>query len=132
MKSSNQILFLAVAFLAQMFSMKAHSGSTIEELEQRSITCSDTPDERSYEMEAVGAFWRDVGFMHACAPHDSPLAEPLTIYVEVKEGGNIGQLEITPKTQVAECITKYVRSRELPNPPYDGFIVKISLSFKKE
>jgi hypothetical protein len=100
---------------------------TFEARYQKSIS---TPQGQEYEMKAVQAFWGDAGFMRECAPPNTPIAEPLTIYFEVKPDGGMGQLVISPETKVANCIVKNVKNRRFPKPPND-YVVKIDLNFTK-
>ena len=81
-------------------------------------------------MKAVKAFWSDPRFMRECVPQDGPIAEPLTIYFEVKPDGQMGLLEINPRTEVARCVAKNVGNLRFPEPT-DEFVVKIGLRFTK-
>ena len=81
-------------------------------------------------MKAVKAFWSDPRFMRECVPQDGPIAEPLTIYFEVKPDGQMGLLEINPRTEVARCVAKNVGNLRFPEPT-DEFVVKLGLRFTK-
>ena len=100
---------------------------TLEARYQKSIS---TPQGKEYEMKAVQAFWGDASFMRECAPPSTPIADPLTIYFEVKRDGGMGELVISPETKVANCITKHVKNRHFPKAPNE-YVVKIDLNFTK-
>ncbi len=113
--------------LLTLVAFSAHGVDTkmLEARYQKSIS---TPQGKEYEMKAVQAFWGDASFMRECAPPNTPIAEPLTIYFEVKPDGGMGQLVIHPETKVANCIAKNVKNRRFPTPPKD-YVVKIDLKF---
>jgi hypothetical protein len=102
---------------------------SIEQLKSRSEACADSSEAGGYGAEAIQEFWGDVGFMVDCAPPGKKSLERLTIYVKVNPDGSIGQLEIVPSTQVAECIRRHVQDRTLPEPPFENYVFQVSLSF---
>lgn len=103
---------------------------TICELETRAKSDVASPEGNSYEMVAVQSFWgNSPTFLRKCAPPNTPIPEPFTIFVEIMKNGDMGQLEVNPSTKVAECIAKHVRGRTFPKPPYP-YVLQIDLSFK--
>jgi hypothetical protein len=108
----------------------ALSEANISQLEERNKSSVSTPQGQSYEQKAVAAFFGDAAFMRECVAPDGPIAQPLTIYFEVKPGGRMGKLVIYPQTDVAKCIAKNIGYRHFPEPPGE-FVVKIDLKFKE-
>ena len=115
--------------LLALVSFSVHGADT-KSLEARYQKSISTPHGQEYEMKAVQAFWGDASFMRECAPPNTPIAEPLTIYFEVKPDGGMGQLVLNPETKVATCIARHVKNRRFPKPPFD-YVVKIDLNFTK-
>ena len=113
--------------LLSLVAFTAHAADTkiLEARYQKSIS---TPQGKEYEMKAVQAFWGDASFMRECAPPNTPIAESLTIYFEVKPEGAMRQIVISPDTNIANCIVRNVKNRSFPNPPKD-YVVKIDLKF---
>ena len=103
-------------------------GSTVEEMEARHQKNVSTPQGKSFEKEAVYAFWGDYHFMRECAPPNAPVAEPLTIYFEILLDGTLGEVVITPDTPVAQCIKEKTANRRYSKPP-EKFVAKINLKF---
>ena len=97
----------------------------LEEKHQQSIASEDG---KAFEMKAVQAFWGNAAFMQKCVPPDADSPEPLVIYFEVTPDGSLGELVISPKNDVAICISDAVAERRFPNPPHE-WIGKIELSF---
>jgi len=116
-------------FLLVLIVLPAQSADT-KTLETRYQKSISTPQGKEYEMKAVQAFWGDASFMRECAPPNTPIADPLTIYFEVKPDGGMGELVISPETKVASCIAKNVKNRHFPKPPSE-YVVKIDLNFTK-
>lgn len=121
-------LVKSCAFLLFLFLVLPAQGTDIKTLEARYQESITTPHGKEYEMKAVQAFWGDASFMRECAPPNSPIAESLTIYFEVKRDGGMGELIINPKTKVANCIAKNVKIRQFPKPPNE-YVGKIDLQF---
>jgi hypothetical protein len=116
--------------LLAVLASPARSQVTLETLEDRHQQSVSTPLGREYETEAGRAFWGDARFMRECAPPESPVAEPLTIYFVVGNDGRLGQLTIIPKSKVADCVRSHVAGRQFPKPPSE-FVGKIYLRFSK-
>lgn len=122
MNLAKQWPFLLVAIVALPCGADT---STLEAQHQKSIS---TAQGQEYEMKAVQAFWGDASFIRVCAPPNTPIADPLTIYFEVTIDGEMGKLVINPKTKVANCIARFVKNRRFPKPPSE-YVGRIDLNF---
>jgi len=111
--------------------MAPPNSTSVNDLEERNKRSVATPKGQAYEMEAVKTFWGDVRFMQKCISlSDTSIAQPLTIYFEVKANGRMGKLVINPRNKVAMCIASNVAKRRFPEPPSE-FVVRIDLIFRE-
>ncbi len=108
----------------------APSSARIAEFETRYQTSVATPEGKGYEAPATAAFWGDSAFMRTCAPAGGPVAQPFTLYFEVLQTGDLGELVFSPETEVAKCIRKEVAGRKFPPPPGGYFVGRIDMKFQ--
>ena len=102
-------------------------GSTVEEMEARHQKNVSTPQGKSFEKEAVYAFWGDYHFLRECAPLAGSVTE-YVVYFEILPDGTLGEVVIVPDTPVAQCIKEKTANRRYSKPP-EKFVAKISLKF---
>lgn len=104
--------------------------SNITELENRNISDIAKQNGKEFEKSVVQDFWGNPQFMMQCAPPGSPIHKAFTIYIEILETGEIGQLAFTLNTDTTKCIESFVRQKQFkkPNVP---FVAAIKLSFTK-
>jgi hypothetical protein len=89
-----------------------------------------TPEGKGYETSATAAFFGDSTFMRTCASPGGPVAAPFTVYFEVVQNGDLGELVFSPETDVANCIRKEVTGRRFPPPPGGYFVGRVDLKFQ--
>jgi hypothetical protein len=107
------------------------NSTSVNDLEERNKKSVATPKGQAYEMKAVKTFWGDLRFIQKCISLSATsIAQPLTIYFEVKADGRMGKLVINPRNKVAMCIARNVTKRRFPEPPSE-FVVKIDLVFRE-
>ena len=123
MNTRRCLIFLIICFVVacQQIDLK----SSLEEKNRNSV---QSKSGQEYEMVVVQNFWGDAKFMRTCVPQDSPLLEPITIYLVIDESGSLNNMEIFPESELASCIKENSTKREFPKPP-ESFTAKIELSF---
>jgi hypothetical protein len=64
-------------------------------------------------------FLDEAAIIRKCIPPDPQIAQPATMYVEVKKDGHIGQLEFYPQTETTKCVVELLRNHVFPKPTHD-------------
>ncbi len=95
------------------------------ELDARFLQSIATEAGKNYAKQAILAFWGDdIARIWQCLPSN----EPLTVYIEIKPDGKMGEFVTLPETSSGACIAKQTQGRVFPKPPTAvPYVIKITL-----